>query len=178
MYYRKLSRYLGLPLLGLLGLWMITRCVVFNVSGSMPVGLYWKIAADEIIAGDRVLACLPADLAKAAYDHGILNKSSLCAHGYEPLLKQVIATANDHVVVDHQRIIVNGQAHPAPVSLDERIPRYLGTSNFNRIGVWLYGSGNPKNSWDARYFGALNINNIHSAVRALWVSTTTKEEYA
>ena len=178
MYYRKLSRYIGLPLLGLLGLWIMTRYIVFNVSGSMPVGLYWKIAADEITAGDRVIACLPADLSKAAYDHGILNKSSLCAHGYEPLLKQVIAIANDHVVVDHQHIIVNGQSYQAPVSTDQAIPNTIGRVDFNTTGIWLYGVGNPQYSWDSRYFGAININNIHSAVRALWVSTTTKEDYA
>ena len=156
-------------LMSLLLLWIFTHFFVINISPSMPIGLYIKKSPSNIKQGDMVIACLPESLARSAYNAGIIHKSPVCAHGYQPLLKQMIATAHDVVVSDHQTIMVNDKHYIAPINTNRAVLNTRGTSDFKKNGVWLYGAGYPQNSWDSRYFGALDESNIQSAVRALWV---------
>ena len=156
-------------LISLLLLWLSTRHMVINTSVSMPIGFYWKIASNHIAPGDIVIVCLPKALAKSAYDAGIIHKSEACPHGYQPLLKQVIATANDIVVSDNQNISVNGKYYVAPITANRPVFNTRGTPDFKQTGIWLYGAGSPNNSWDSRYFGAMDISSIQSTVRGLWI---------
>ena len=97
--YRALAMVLAMLFL-LFSFWGATRFVVINLSHSMPVGIYWKQLPLAIHRGDQVLVCLPLRLSKSAYQAGIIHKSSLCGHSYQPLLKQVIATPMDTVTQD------------------------------------------------------------------------------
>ncbi len=129
----------------------------------MPIGLYKVSNPQNLKTGDVVVVCLPPSIGEEGLAREYLNPGK-CTGGYSPIIKELIAAPGDNVTLTPQAILVNGQTYLAPIhSVDLQgkplasIPRgkYPHTQNF-----WLYGAGNPADSWDSRYWGGVSEKDI------------------
>lgn len=144
--------------------------VTLNVSGSMKEGLYIG-AGHTIHRGDVVAVCLNKQTAEVGLKRGYVLPGTTCESGSAPLIKQVLAMPGDHLVLSNTTIAVNGQTYPyATLPLDSQgrplasIPR----GDYPHLnGYFLVGTNAP-NSWDSRYFGPVNKNQIRYRLVPVW----------
>lgn len=115
--------------------------------------------------GDIVIACLPDKIAKLGLLRGYLMNGT-CPNGAIPVLKRVIASDGDLVEVEERGIRVNGvEIKQSKIltkdSRNRKLTSVLGQSFLlGENEIWLFGE-NSKNSWDSRYYGPININQIN-----------------
>jgi conjugative transfer signal peptidase TraF len=147
----------------------IIPSVTINTTASLPRGL-WITTGDTGPArvGEVVLICPPTDPQTRRY-----VAPGFCPGRLVPLLKPVAAVAGDRVTTAANGITVNGRAIPnsAPVGKDEGgrpLKAYpFGTYIVPLGHVWLISSYDPF-SYDSRYFGPLDVNQIGDKERPLW----------
>ena len=135
----------------------------FNITDSMPIGLYrvQPIGRAGVRAGDIVRICAPPALASFGKSRDYLPSTGGCAFGTAPLLKIVVAVGGDRVVATRTRIVVAGHAlRNSATSTRDSSGRPLaqiarGAYVLKRGQLWLW-TPNPK-SWDSRYYGPLDL---------------------
>lgn len=133
-----------------------------NMTPSEPSGLWRIVPLDRDPAvGDMVFVCLARSaLIDEARSRGYLRRG-LCASGYAPLIKTIVAVAGQQVKIDRSVQVdgleiprsvlapVDGMGRPLIRAQSERIPRDY---------VFLH-SPFP-GSWDSRYFGSVPTSSI------------------
>lgn len=153
------ARRVGILLAPLLGIVVALHAygLSFNVTDSMPIGLYHvERLGLPVIRGTVVQACLPTPIAAVGRAQGYLMAGS-CPDGAAPVLKIVAAAAGDQVQLLDRQIRVNGESlsGSATAATDSRgrhiahVPR--GTYRLTRDQLWFW-TPNPR-SWDSRYYG-------------------------
>lgn len=153
---------------------MLGSGIRINRSDSMPEGLWHTTSISRLRKGDRVMACLPHDIAAVAYARGYLGPGS-CPDRIEPVVKLVAAVGGDTVRVHTSGVSVDGEAlpHSAPLAFDRmgRVmqPFPIGTYKLSPAEVWLYGT-DTEFSFDSRYFGPVKTPSIVKALKPLWVT--------
>ncbi len=139
-----------------------------NLSESMPIGLYREVS-HPLIVGDIVSVCLPEEIAREGMMRGYIGVGR-CANNSQPLVKQVIAMGGDVVRITPNQIFINGKLIPQSKTqiLDESgrtLPAISrGTYQLQESQVWLQGIGH-QNSWDSRYYGPIEKEQITSIVK-------------
>lgn len=154
-----------------------------NVSTSLPIGLYKAHVPEEqysipftkkykdivLHKNDLVLVCLNPKLAEWADNRGYIFKGR-CPGGFAPIGKRVAALAGDTVRFSKEGIYVNNILIPdsEPEEKDSQgrvLPSYKGEITLALHEVVLV---NPKkDSFDSRYFGPININDIYATIRPI-----------
>jgi conjugative transfer signal peptidase TraF len=152
-----------------------------NVSGSLPVGLYWAGSLPQpdsnpgestsgisksdpsIEVGMLVSACLPPQAATSALERGYLPEGT-CPSGAAPVGKVVAALPGDTVDVTDLGSFVNGSLLPnsAPLLHDSKgreMPRLRGRFILQAGTAWLY-SGHSLRSFDSRYYGPVPLSGV------------------
>jgi len=173
-----------LALVGLLALPMLLfgpPPLSINVSGSLPVGLYWTGSLPQpdsnpgestsgtsksdpsIEVGMLVSACLPPQAATSALERGYLPEGT-CPSGAAPVGKVVAALSGDTVDVTDSGSFVNGALLPnsAPLLHDSKgwaMPRLRGRFVLPAETAWLY-SGHSRRSFDSRYYGPVPLSGV------------------
>lgn len=136
-----------------------------NLTSSMPMGLYRKMDKAPSL-GDTVAVCLSNPVAREGLDRGYLLPG-YCPSKMLPVLKLLIGTPGDSVVITNQFISVNDQHYMAPHQSGVKHFKYD-----NWIGqYWLYGSHNAERSWDSRYYGGVARDAIVGVYTPFFVFT-------
>lgn len=82
-----------------------------NTTPSFPLGL-WQIEPmpHGVAVGDTVFICPPPNdpLMKSGRDRGYLHRGALCPGGFAPLIKTIVATAGQKVMVSGGQVFVDG----------------------------------------------------------------------
>jgi len=139
-----------------------------NSSSSFPLGLYWKINA-PLEKGALVIFCPPnIPIFREAKARGYIG-AGFCPGGYREMIKKVAATKGDRVNVSDQGVAVNGVLLPnsKPYSEDRAgrpMPRYETDCTLTESQVLLMSDYDPR-SFDARYFGPIDVAQIRSVIR-------------
>lgn len=147
------------PLIGLAGSFGGFR---INMTPSEPIGL-WQIVtmARSPAVGDIVFVCLPRSaLVDQARARGYLRRG-LCASGYAPLIKTVVAVAGQQVEIGRV-VSVDGVAIPhSNLARRDGAGRQLVAAKGERIppGHIFLHSPFP-GSWDSRYFGPVSVASV------------------
>lgn len=149
--------------------------IIFTYTGSIPVGFYRMVPMGSIQRGDYISFCLPDKIANLGLERAYINPGS-CANGSEELLKEVIAVAGDRVEVSDSAIRVNYQnlalSYFAPTAVVDKdhlpVHRFIKNGTCIAKGYWVYGYGNPRYSWDSRYYGEIPRTNIKHRLIPLW----------
>jgi conjugative transfer signal peptidase TraF len=173
-----------LALVGLLALPMLLfgpPPLSINVSGSLPVGLYWTGSLPQpdsnpgestsgisksdpnIEVGMLVSACLPTQAATSALERGYLPEGT-CPYGAAPVRKVIAALSGDTVDVTDSGSFVNGKLLPesAPLLRDSKgraMPRLRGRIVLAEGTAWLYSGHSPRN-FDSRYYGPVPLSGV------------------
>jgi conjugative transfer signal peptidase TraF len=140
----------------------------------MPVGVY-TTTRDAPARGSIVLACLPSDVATFAKLRGYVPRGGSCPIGVLPVGKPILALPGDTVLVTATGLLVNGVSVPnsEPLSRDTKgrpLPRpQLGRYVVGADELWLV-SEYSRFSFDSRYFGPVNADEVRGHVRVLWTA--------
>lgn len=133
----------------------------FNLTRSLPVGLYWAVE-QPIERKAYVRFCPPREGVFAlAMERGYLSDwGGECPHGF-PLIKRVAAIAGDSVEASDANVRVNGEPLPLsrfhdtdgqgrPMPRPGRDRKQLRASE-----LWVMSDTNDR-SFDSRYFGPID----------------------
>ncbi|MBV1691408.1 S26 family signal peptidase [Novosphingobium sp. G106] len=137
--------------------------LVWNVSASVPLGLYSVAPGAEIAPGDMVVARLPEPYRMLA-----ATRRYLPVH--VPLVKHVAAAAGDEVCALRSNIFVNGirVAMRRIVDAEGRaMPSWQGCVRLSGRQLFLLIADNPA-SFDGRYFGVTQGSDVIGKARLLW----------
>jgi len=149
----------------------------WNHSDSFPIGI-WKITKSFNNSTDKfkiVIFCPPdTPLFKEAKSRDYLKFGILsCAHGYQPMIKRVVAVSGDRIMISKEGIKINGvlQKNSKLLAVDSK-QRYLPQSKNTTMPygmVWLL-SDYSQQSFDSRYFGPIPISSIIGVMQPIIIS--------
>ncbi len=136
--------------------------LVWNVSASAPTGLYFVSPGRAPQRGDMVVAWTPPPWRKLAAARHYLPSNV-------PLVKRVAAVAGDRVCARHDQIYVNGiwVAWRRPYDgAGRQMPAWHGCRTLGDGALFLL--MDARDSFDGRYFGPTERQDIIGRARLLW----------
>ena len=137
--------------------------LVWNASGSAPIGLYYVQPAGALFVTTLVLAMPPEPLASSLARGGYLPRGV-------PLLKRILALPGHSVCRDELIISVDGVNVGTARERDRRgraLPAWQGCRTIVDGEVFLMNWDEPA-SLDSRYFGPIPISAIIGRAAPLW----------
>ncbi|MFL9828669.1 S26 family signal peptidase [Rhodoplanes sp. SY1] len=138
---------------------------VWNVSASVPTGLYAVEPARKLAVTDLVVAMPPEQLARELADRGALPAGI-------PLIKRVLALPGQTVCRTGLEIAVDGLAMGHALEHDQQgrpLPSWDGCRVLRHGEVFLMNWDEPL-SFDGRYFGPLPVSSVVGRAIPVWVS--------
>ncbi|OGT50850.1 MAG: hypothetical protein A3F17_09285 [Gammaproteobacteria bacterium RIFCSPHIGHO2_12_FULL_41_15] len=149
-----------------------------NLTPSMPIGFYYlKNVGPK--RGDFVAVCLSSTVAKEGLRRHYLFYGHCREHSV-PVLKQLIAVPGDYVQLSREGITVNKNFYVAPqLSFDSRqhnVRHFVTQPILSVVNkYWLYGSHEKQHSWDSRYWGGVEREDILGIYQPLWAADSGEE---
>jgi len=138
-----------------------TSLVVWNVTPSIPVGLY-HVTHRSPRRGDLVLVALPERVRGLAGDRQYLGPKSL-------LIKPVAAIGGDRVCRLNSRVWISGHAvviARAADALDRPLPTWRGCRILSSTQIFVL--SRSSDSFDSRYFGPLHVRSVVGIAAPIW----------
>jgi conjugative transfer signal peptidase TraF len=146
--------------------------IVINNTASMP-GWIYKITGDNstIRSGDIVVVCPSLQQMKPVFDlPAVVMQGGGDCHGMVPLLKLVTGQAGDEVVVKSDSVVINGMVvlNSGQYEMTTLMPIKIEEKHIklDQDQFFVSGVGSPY-SYDSRYFGPVEINNIKFKVKRI-----------
>ena len=141
-----------------------TPRLIWNASASAPVGLYAVSPEARLRRGDMAFAFAPPPARELAARRHYLPRNV-------PLLKRVVAMAGDEVCARGLKLSINGR--PVAVRrkadrLGRALPGWQGCVAVGRDELFLLMTDSP-DSFDGRYFGVTERQQIVGRATALWL---------
>ena len=143
--------------------WKMPSRLIWNVSASVPIGLYLVRPAADLQPGQLVAAMPPRALASFMGARRYLGVGV-------PMLKHVAALPGQTVCRTRRRVRVDGAVVAMARRLDSRsraLPVWSGCHRVARSEVFLLNE-NVGDSFDGRYFGMLPRSTVIGRVVPVW----------
>jgi conjugative transfer signal peptidase TraF len=137
--------------------------LVWNVSASMPTGLYAVAPGVALARGDTVLARLPPPVRALAARRRYLPADV-------PILKRVSGIPGDRICAQGDVIMVGGKIAAIRHAADgagRALPWWRGCIRIGTGALFLLAA--PPDSFDGRYFGASRTPDIIGRATPLWL---------
>lgn len=141
----------------------LPRCLIWNASASVPIGLYWVRPIEQLRRGDLVVVNPPEPLATFLVDRGYLGQNV-------PLIKHVAALPGQIICRYDDRVLIDGRVWAkarARDGLGRALPVWQGCQVLRLSQVFLLNAEHPA-SLDGRYFGPLPRRSILGQAVPLW----------
>jgi conjugative transfer signal peptidase TraF len=139
-----------------------TPVLVWNVTPSAPVGLYFVTPDSEPARGTLAIARLPRRWRMLAAARGYIPANV-------PLVKHVAAISGDRVCAARGTITIIGRFAARALPHDRRgrpLPSWQGCVTLARHQMFLLGEA--RDSFDGRYFGVIESSLLIGRARLLW----------
>jgi conjugative transfer signal peptidase TraF len=139
------------------------RPLVWNVTHSVPTGLYWIGDKDALAVGERVAIEPPAAVRQLLAERGYLPIGV-------PLLKRVAAVSGQRVCRFRQGITIDGQLVALALASDRLgrpLPAWSGCHVLGPGEIFTLNPG-ERASFDGRYFGPLPVNAMIGRAIPVW----------
>ena len=143
--------------------WKMPPRLIWNVSASVPVGLYLVRPALDFQPGQLVAAMPPPELASFMANRRYLGVGV-------PMLKHVAALPGQMVCRSKRRVRIDGAFVANVRRIDSRfraLPVWSGCHRVARNEVFLL-NANVTDSFDGRYFGVLPRSTVIGRVVPVW----------
>jgi conjugative transfer signal peptidase TraF len=147
------------------GLWLLAVRLVFQVTGSLPKGLYLVSEAAAIEKGDLVVLDVPESVKPMVRLRGWIPASLQYR-----LMKPVAAAAGDRVEVSRSGVFINGRYFGPVQQRDAQglpLPAIKGVFELEK-GEFFLACRNSR-SFDSRYFGPVQRCQIRAVATPLAV---------
>lgn len=141
----------------------VSRFAVWNMTASVPTGLYWIRAKPHRYVGERVAIDPPPRLRRLLAERGYLPVGV-------PLLKRVAAVSGQRVCRIAYRITIDGQFTGVARALDRRgrpLPVWSGCQVLRAGELFVLNPAAP-DSFDGRYFGVLRSTDVIGRATPVW----------
>ncbi|MDK2770101.1 MAG: S26 family signal peptidase [Sphingomonas sp.] len=138
--------------------------LVWNLSASVPVGLYAARPAHSASRGDLVAAYAPATVAELMAARGYLPRRV-------PMLKHVMGVAGQRVCRTGTSVSIDGKPLAEARSRDRKgrpLPAWSGCRALRLGEVFLLNPASA-DSFDGRYFGPVPASGIVAVLEPLWL---------
>jgi conjugative transfer signal peptidase TraF len=135
--------------------------LMWNASASLPIGLYWLRAPENIRVGTIVAIRPSGDAARLVYGRNYVGAGI-------PLMKKVAASAGDTVCRTGDRVRA-GYIHARALKHDRigrPLPSWQGCHRLGGQEVFLLNS--RPDSLDGRYFGVTQASDIIARAEPVW----------
>lgn len=143
----------------------VPRRVIWNVSASVPLGLYVTMPMKRLRVGELVAVRPPEKLASFMVSRRYLGAGV-------PMLKHVAALPGQLVCRRRQRVRIDGRPVASARLADSRarpLPVWRGCHRLADHEVFLLNT-TISDSFDGRYFGALPRSSVTGRAVPLWTS--------
>ena len=143
----------------------VSRFAVWNVSASVPTGLYLIRGKRSIHVGERVAIEPPPALRRLLAERGYLPVDV-------PLLKRVAAVSGQRVCRFAHGVTIDGQLVGIARARDRRgrpLPVWSGCQRIARNELFFMNPAAP-DSFDGRYFGVLSTHSIIGRATPVWTN--------
>lgn len=143
--------------------------LIWNVSASVPTGLYVLTSSDDLRRGSVVAVQAPPALAKLMNERHYLGLGA-------PMLKSVAALPGDKVCRKGKRVSVNGRTIARAKKRDSKgraLPVWRGCHRLGQDELFLVNDA-VADSFDGRYFGALPRSTVIGKAHQLMQSGRTQ----
>lgn len=129
-----------------------SKFFIFNITESLPKGIYLIIPSNDIQKGDIVAFDIPEKLKDCKYIPKLSNM----------LLKEVGALENDKVSIVNESLYINGKKYGKIFKNDSlgNIFPELSESDLQPLKGYFLPLATVSNSYDGRYYGTVEINKI------------------
>jgi conjugative transfer signal peptidase TraF len=141
----------------------VSRFAVWNVSASVPTGLYLIRGKRSIHVGERVAIEPPPALRRLLAERGYLPVGV-------PLLKRVAAVNGQRVCRFAHGVTIDGQLVGIARANDRRgrpLPVWSGCQRIARNELFFMNTAAP-DSFDGRYFGVLSTRSVIGRATPVW----------
>lgn len=141
----------------------VSRDVVWNVSASVPTGLYLIRGKQGIHVGERVAIEPPPELRHLLAERGYLPVGV-------PLLKRVAAVSGQRVCRFAHGVTIDGELVGVARTFDRRgrpLPTWSGCRRVRTGELFLMNPAAP-DSFDGRYFGVLSRGDVIGRATPVW----------
>ena len=140
--------------------------VLWNVSPSVPLGLYYMLSRQPT-AGALAVIRLPEPFLDLVTTRRYLPTGAV-------LIKPVAARTGDVICRHHSIVAINGRAAAFARTADafsRPLPKWNGCIRLNAAGAFVL-SGEP-DSFDSRYFGPIDRRNVLGTASLVWASNVS-----
>lgn len=141
----------------------VAHYVVWNVTPSVPTGLYAIRGGSGLQVGERVAVDPPPELKRLLADRNYLPTGV-------PLLKRVAAVSGQRVCRHGHRIAIDGRPVGHARARDRfgrPLPRWSGCRTLRRGDLFVMSPDAPA-SFDGRYFGVLPMAAVIGRATPVW----------
>lgn len=141
----------------------VPRPIVWNVSASVPLGLYITTRVQRLRVGELVAVKAPEKLASFMTSRRYLGPGA-------PMLKHVAALPGQLVCRRRLRVRIDGRPTVSARSVDSRgrpLPGWRGCHRLADDEVFLL-NANVSDSYDGRYFSALPRSTVIGRAVPVW----------
>ena len=141
----------------------VSRTAVWNMTASVPTGLYLIRGKQSIHVGERVAIQPPLNLRKLLAERGYLPVGV-------PLLKRVAAVSGQRVCRFAHGVTIDGKLVGVARARDRRgrpLPVWSGCQRIARNELFFMNPAAP-DSFDGRYFGVLSTRSIIGRATPVW----------
>ena len=154
----------GVCLLGIPMIINLPSKLIWNASNSVPRGLYW-VTNEALTHGKIAVVRLPFHIRKQVHELGVLPMNVL-------LLKPVAALQGDEICRLGDVVLINKEAVSVTLKRDQKgqkLPQWQGCFVLKTNEFFLL--SDHQNSFDSRYFGTINRQNIEGMAKSIWVGS-------
>ncbi|MHB0889462.1 S26 family signal peptidase [Acidithiobacillus sp.] len=153
-----------------------------NLSPSEPMGI-WSVTPmtpmTRLQVGDVVTLCprLPSGYHYGWLEDKKIHAANACADGRAPFLKTIVAGPGDTLRETGDGVVIGGlplpDSRPLPFTTSKpqvRLPQWRGTVTLKAGQYWAYGAGDPRFSFDSRYWGPFRRAQVRGVAHpiAVW----------
>jgi conjugative transfer signal peptidase TraF len=141
----------------------VSRVLVWNMTASIPTGLYWIRDKPNRYVGERIAVEPPPQLRRLLAERQYLPTNV-------PLLKRVAALSGQTVCRVGARITIDGQLVGKARLRDRQgraLPSWSGCHRLRRGDIFVMNAAAP-GSFDGRYFGVLAARDVIGRATPIW----------
>jgi conjugative transfer signal peptidase TraF len=143
--------------------WVLSTMVVFQVTGSMPIGLYLKKPIVNIQSGQLILFDLPENVKE------MVKSRRWAPRQVTMLMKEVVGMPGDEIQIKENRVYIN-KVYFGPVKKKDR--QGLPLPSINKTFILgkdeFFSASRKENSFDSRYFGPVHLQDIKAVVEPIF----------